>query len=87
VGCGHGRSDELRELDDLARLGVDGERVRRQNGPKPGVGEHGGVADAVDGVAAVAHSHRMDAAPPAFGEPHRLVITPKASLSRAVAES
>ena len=62
------RTHERRELGDLTGLRVERVAVPRERVPEPGITHDRGVSDAVDGLDAVHHTHRMQAPPPAVRE-------------------
>src|SRR5262249_15052396 len=68
TGPGAERPDVRRELLDLPGLGVQGETVLSEDRPELRVGGDRGVPDAVYRLDHVAHTHRVEATPGAFGE-------------------
>jgi hypothetical protein len=62
------RTDELGQLNDLARLGVEGEAPCGERLPELGIGGRGGMPDAVDGVQRVPHPDCVQPPPASFGD-------------------
>ena len=68
LGPGAERPGVRRQLDDLARLGVEREPVPRQRLPELRVGHHRRVPDPVDRLQAVADPDRVEPSPGARRE-------------------